>query len=827
MQEWRKDSENRITPQSRKSLNQPTGRKMNQQNDFDRKKQAIKYLRWGIVVLLMLGMVNSYFDRMNMSFAASSISREFGRWVQIFKVMVNHPSEETGAPVAMTDEHAVIGEGISNDNAELNHLAYFLHREDTVWTVGAHLKPGAVSGDSIIARAVAMSGDRAVIGAIEAKTETGIVYVLNFQNSDAQGDKGEWVFQTTLVPSTPVWNISFGKTVSIDSNRIIVGAPTENGGTGAAYIFREENGGWIEESHLKPDERQPGSEFGNSVMIDGDYAMVGFPDGGDGRGSVIVYHKKDGQWTRLQALIFEDGTVGDRFGCSVAMNGEYAVIGADETNSGPGKIGAAYIYKKNDKGWEYYKTLKPDAELRVTNFGRQVALHGNHAIIGSGNGAREGTAFIFHREGKIWVQQAVLTPQEKVRQFGKTVAISGEDYAFVGGRSEDSGNAIGFIFRHYPMDPAKMGLILAMFFWAYGIMQVPAGRLVDKFGIRKLYTTSFFLWAFVATAFGLATSIWMFIALRALLGVLESVSAPASMAFIGRYFDERERGLATGIYLAGTKLGPSIGGILAAWLIGTFGWRMLFILCGLVPLIWLIPWEYYYRKLENRIGERNVKVGDVQGSLSTAGKKLIPLKTLFKYKKTWGVFWGAATYSYVLVLYLSWLPTYFREQMHFSLAKMGAFSGIAFGGVAVMVPLAGAAADFLIRRGMDTTKVRKGFIIAGFFMGSLIIPVPYISNPDYAVTVLLIAIVSMGMATANTWAIMQAVAPENTTGTLAGVQNLGGSVGAAVAPLLTGFMVSASGTFNSAFILAGVIMLSGILNYIFLIGKVERIQVDQ
>ncbi len=162
--------------------------------------------------------------------------------------------------------------------------------------------------------------------------------------------------------------------------------------------------------------------------------------------------------------------------------------------------------------------------------------------------------------------------------------------------------------------------------------------------------------------------------------------------------------------------------------------------------------------------------------------------------------------------------------MHFTLAKMGAFSGIAFGGVAIMVLFAGAAADFLIRRGFDNTRVRKGFVMAGFLMGSLIIPVPFIQNQDYAITVLLIAIVSMGMATANTWAIMQAIAPENTIGTLAGVQNLGGSGGAAIAPLLTGFMVSFSGSFNSAFILAGMIMLSGILSYVFLIGKEERIR---
>jgi len=807
---------------------------MNEDKDFARKKQAIKYLRWGIVVLLMLGMINSYFDRMNMSFAASSISREFGRWVQIFKFIFPDSAKPQKIPVNMDNNHALIGNGTFQWNGENSSLAYFLHRKDTVWTVATHFIPDSIFEKTIIARSVAVDGDYAVISAVETETGGRIVYVLQFQKSSDDSAKGEWKLQTRLLPPDSALPATFGEAVSLDENQIIVGAPGKKGEKGRAFIFQRIQNEWIQTACLSPEENQieNGEQFGHSVTIDRDYAMVGYPDGNHTKGKVVVFKRENNQWKRSQELVSVNGDRNDQFGCAVAMDGEFAIIGAEPADSGLEKTGSAFIYERKQAHWELHAVLYPADSLQVTHFGGDVALKGNYAIVSAQTKKTKipGAAIIFHREGKRWIQQSLLTPEsvEMTAQLGRTVAVNEQDYALVSGKMVDTNNAVAFIFRHYPIDPAKMGLILAMFFWAYGIMQVPAGRLVDKFGIRKLYTTSFFIWAFVATAFGLATSIWMFVVLRALLGILESVSAPASMAFIGRYFDEAERGLATGIYLAGTKLGPSIGGILAAWLIGTFGWRMLFILCGLIPLIWLLPWEYYYRILEKRLGERGIKseAAKTDGINSTARKKLIPLKTIFKYRKTWGVFWGSAAYSYVLVLYLSWLPTYFREQMHFSLAKMGAFSGIAFGGVALMVPLAGAAADFLIRKGWDTSSVRKGFIIAGFLMGALIIPVPFISNPDYAVSVLLIAIVSMGMATANTWAIMQAIAPENTTGTLAGVQNLGGSVGSAVAPLLTGFMVSTSGTFNSAFILAGLIMLSGILNYIFLIGKVERIQID-
>lgn len=763
-------------------------------NEWERKKQSIQILRWGIVVLLMLGMVNSYFDRMNMSFAATSISHEFGQWVQHFNFFLDGTPDTTPPTVEIGENHAAIGGRTFNP--------VFFHRQDSVWRV---LQSDLLGGDSLTVTSLALDGNQAVISATDT---VGRGKILIFEYESPKSDSlvvGEWRFQSVLNSQKNIPDLSSGSPVAIANDWLLVGEP------GAAQLYKRAGETWHLATRLLPPPEISATEFGQSVAISQDFAMVG------AAGRVIVFQKQDTSWQFFQAL--ESESTAKRFGTALALDDDFAVV-----NDGTQENGSVVVFQYNSSHWEKRTRLTPEPGDDKIAFGAALDLDGNY-VIASANAGTTGAAYIFHREGRRWVQQTRLVPDstKSLAHFGKTVAISQDDYAIV---SAESAHPLAFIFHHQPMDPAEMGLILAMFFWAYGLMQVPAGRLVDKFGIRKLYTTSFFIWAFVATAFGLATSVWMFIVLRGALGVLESVSAPASMAFIGRYFEEKERGLATGIYLAGTKLGPSIGGILAAWLIGAFGWRMLFILCGLVPLIWLIPWEYYYRKLEKRLGERDVTVGEGVIPQADAGKKLIPLKKLFSYRKTWGVFWGAAAYSYVLVLYLSWLPTYFREQMHLSLTEMGAFSGIAFGGVAVMVPLAGAMADFLIRKGLDSSKVRKGFVIAGFLMGALIIPVPYISNPNYAVTVLLIAIVSMGMATANSWAIMQAVAPENTTGTLAGVQNLGGSVGAAVAPLLTGFMVSASGTFDSAFILAGVIMLSGILNYLFLIGKIERIQIQ-
>jgi MFS family permease len=755
------------------------------QDDSKRNHLAIKYLRWGIVVLLMLGMVNSYFDRMNMSFAATSISHEFGQWIQMFKYRFEGTPATLPLAVDLDANHAITSTGAG--------FVPFLNQSDSLWRA---LPVNQLAGDSLSIQSVVLDRDRVALSGLNSATDSGKILIFKYESpkSDAFPD-GKWNFEATVVPEQ---NSSRPLVLAFADDVLLVGAPGE---LGAVFVYQRAETEWPLVARLLPPGETP-PEWGRSVAVNQNFAFVG------AAGQVLVFQKQAGQWIFFQELTAEIAS--NYFGAALALDAEYALVRAGEQ--------VVSVFQLKSGRWELQSRLTPESPENGATFGSAVDLDGNYAIVGT-HTAPNGAAYIFHREGRRWMRQARLVPDSTagMNRFGRSVAINPK-YALV---AAETSHPVALIFRHQPIDPTRMGFILAMFFWAYGIMQVPAGRLVDKFGIRKLYTATFLVWGLVATAFGLVTSVWMFIALRGALGVLESVSAPASMAFIVRYFDDKERGLATGIYLAGTKLGPAIGGILAAWLIGSYGWRMLFILCGLVPLGWLFPWEYYYRKLEKRLGDH----ADVSGKNSgrpIPAKKLIPLKKLFTRQKTWGIFWGSAAYSYVLVLYLSWLPTYFREQLHFSLTEMGAFSGIAFGGVAIMVPLAGAAADFLIRRGWDSSKVRKGFVIAGFLMGSLIIPVPFIRQPQHAVTVLLIAIVSMGLATANTWAIMQAIAPENTTGTLAGVQNLGGSVGSAIAPLLTGFMVSTSGTFNSAFVLAGVIMLSGILNYVFLIGKIER-----
>src|SRR5437764_4020055 len=134
------------------------------------------------------------------------------------------------------------------------------------------------------------------------------------------------------------------------------------------------------------------------------------------------------------------------------------------------------------------------------------------------------------------------------------------------------------------------GLANSAFFWSYAALQIPAGWLVDRYGSKYTYAISFLVWSVLSAATALTAGFAGLFSLRFLLGAAESTQHPASMRWIRFHFAERERGLAIGVFMSGSKYGPALGTLLAAWLIQHYGWRAMFLLLGAGSLLWLIPW---------------------------------------------------------------------------------------------------------------------------------------------------------------------------------------------------------------------------------------------
>jgi MFS transporter, ACS family, D-galactonate transporter len=363
--------------------------------------------------------------------------------------------------------------------------------------------------------------------------------------------------------------------------------------------------------------------------------------------------------------------------------------------------------------------------------------------------------------------------------------------------------------KSFGLSNTDRGLLNSAFFWAYAVLQIPAGWVVDRYGVKWPYAISFLFWCIAAAATSLASTIGVLIALRIMLGIGESIVAPASYKWIRMNFGENQRGLAVGLYMTGTKIGPAIGTPLAAWLIATYDWRMMFVLIGLGGLIWLAPWVWLVKD------DRRAAAG----AAKKAAVPAIPFGRVMASPVIWGTIVASFCYMYFVYFCMTWMPAYFTEARHLSLAKMGMFTFFSFGGMAIVATLAGWGADKLIVRGHNPVTVRKWFTIAGFAVACTELLGAQATTEGAALFFAVVSLSGLGLATANYWALTQTLVPASTIGRVSGIQNAACSFAGIVAPILSGWLLEKTGGYQAPMMAVLVALVVGVLCYLFLIRE--------
>jgi len=354
------------------------------------------------------------------------------------------------------------------------------------------------------------------------------------------------------------------------------------------------------------------------------------------------------------------------------------------------------------------------------------------------------------------------------------------------------------------------GLLNSAFFWTYALLQIPAGFLVDRFGVKRPYAVAFVFWSIVSAATAFAGSFAMLLSVRLLLGIGEALVTPASVRWIRYNVEERRRGTAIGIYMAGTKFGPAIGAYLAALLIQEWGWRWMFGILGFGGLLWIVPWMLLVRDDDRELAAVVAKARSGEA---------VPFSAMLRTPLLWGVLIGTFCYNYFVFFSMTWLPAYFVEQRGLNLTKMGMFTAFSFGGMAIVAIVAGWLADLLIARGFDPVRTRKGFIIAGFLVASTEVFGALSPSTDVAVFFAIVSLTGLGLATANYWALTQTLMPGANIGAIAGAQNMASNLSGIVAPLLTGFLKDATGSYTAPMQAIWIFLIIGIGSYLFLVRK--------
>jgi len=328
---------------------------------------------------------------------------------------------------------------------------------------------------------VAIDGDTAIVGAWrddDREYDVGAAYVY-------QWDGLFWNEVAKLTANDGAAGDNFGISVAISGEMAIVGAHQDDdlgSNSGSAYVFERVNGAWTQTAKLTADDGAEDDLFGWSVAVDGDTAFVGAhqdDDRGSFSGSAYVFERIGDEWTQIAKLAALDGAAGDRFGSSVAIDGDTAIVGAYRDDDRGIDSGSAYIYQRFGGSWFFTQKLLPPDGSADDQFGRAVAINGDTAIVGAQGdddlGIGAGSAYVFERMGNAWTRSAKLTADDGAADdvFGGSVATSG-DLAIVGAhrdddRGIDSGSA--YVFEHIGNEWTQIAKLTA-----------PDGSTFDNFG---------------------------------------------------------------------------------------------------------------------------------------------------------------------------------------------------------------------------------------------------------------------------------------------------------------------------------------------------------
>ncbi len=343
-----------------------------------------------------------------------------------------------GSAVALSGDTALVGDNSANNYAG---AAYIFVRSGGAWTRQATLLPSDGQGSDLFGQSVALDGDTALVGAIGHNSSTGAVYV--FVRSGTT-----WTQQAELIGTGGGVPGSFGWSVALSGNTALVGL--QGGGTppysGVAFVFVRQGTTWTQQAVISDPVPNSSDYFAGSVALHGDTALIGAPWAFQPAGVAYAFVRQGTTWVQQARLSASDGREDNNFGDTVILNGDTALVTAPSADHGHG---AVYLFGHSGATWTQQAKLTPGAGTSVGQFGVSAALSGDTALIGAASGSLlTGMAYVFVGSGATWSRQARLTEPDSPsqNQFGRQVAVSGNTALISGEVGEQSNNGAVYVY---------------------------------------------------------------------------------------------------------------------------------------------------------------------------------------------------------------------------------------------------------------------------------------------------------------------------------------------------------------------------------------------
>ncbi|WP_345817302.1 MFS transporter (plasmid) [Paraburkholderia sp. PREW-6R] len=387
----------------------------------------------------------------------------------------------------------------------------------------------------------------------------------------------------------------------------------------------------------------------------------------------------------------------------------------------------------------------------------------------------------------------------------------------------------------------QMGYVFSAFAWSYVIGQLPGGWLLDRFSSIKVYAAALFMWSFFTFLQGYvdllstATAVAALFALRFLVGLVEAPIYPANNYIVAAWFPLQERGLATSIFSSAQYVAVVLFVPLMGTLSHVLSWHWVFWFMGgfgmLLAVYWLAAMRAPDRHPRVSAGElaylrENGAMIDIEANKRTGKVGAAPagsLVVLLKSRMMAGVYLGQYCITALQYFFITWFPIYLVKGRGMDLLHVGFVATLpAICGFTGSI-LGGAISDRVLKRGGTVTMARKIPFVSGMLLASLLVLCNFSDSTAVIVALMSLALFGKGLAQVGL-AVVVDTSPPEIVGLATGLFGVAGNIAGIITPIAIGYLLALTHSFIGAMYFVGAHAMVGALAYIFIVGKLERLE---
>jgi MFS family permease len=375
--------------------------------------------------------------------------------------------------------------------------------------------------------------------------------------------------------------------------------------------------------------------------------------------------------------------------------------------------------------------------------------------------------------------------------------------------------AITPVAREFGLSTVGKGYLFSSFLWTYTLFLIPMGLLVDRFGAKRSAAVGITLWSAATIFTGMAGNFVSLLAGRLLMGAGEASSNPSGARVIREWIPADERGVLNACFNSGSYAGPAICALAAGPIITAFGWRGLFYAAGAVGFVWLFIWLAVFGPPEKvswlSEKEREVILSRRSGTVAVAGAApKSGLLGLLRGPTLWGLALTMGCNIYAQYLFLTWLPSYLEATKGLNLHSAGLFTALPYGVAAILCILVGMTSDRFLRRSGVGGGRRRYVIASTMALASIVLLAPVVDGLPMLVVLIALSLTGIASTTSQTFSLTNdLLSTPADIGVAMGFVVLGGNVFGLLAPVVTGYVIAWTGSYDWAFVIAGLLLICG------------------